>query len=520
MWPLDTPCVITGNYGELRPNHFHAGIDFSTGGRINRKVYAVADGYVSRIRVNAGAYGRCVYVTHPGNRVTVYAHLNSFNLAIAGVVEKEQRQKTSFEVELLPAPGSIPVKRGEVLGLSGNTGSSSGPHLHFEIRDEMSETPLNPLETYRLPDTVRPVLESLGFYDLSDSLVPVLTRVAKIHPATVAQSFVVPVKVLGISFMGHDRITSRGGKNNVYGAEVFFDGQLIYSHTLRAIDFADNRYVNEFSETSGRAVLQRCFLPTLYPPRLYNHHTGKGTISFKDTLSHTIRIVLRDEAGNRSDREFRIRSSGGNEMKPQSVGGFMYVDCTRDFLVSEEGLRLYIPAKTFYRSASLVVTNQLETTSRVSIAPAVNMRSPLVLSFRIPRNYSGVPGKLVLRSQAGAVTGVPRADSVYFYLKNTGQFTLLADISPPEIRTALSAKTIKKTHKFTSFSFRITDRLSGISKYNVFVNGVWVLAEFDAKSDMLTYKFDQSTPKGPLQFVVEVEDRCGNNKKFSYRLIR
>ena len=521
QWPLDTPCIITGNYGELRPGHFHAGIDLATGGKINKPVYAAMDGYVSRIKVSAVGYGKVVYITHPNSRVTVYAHLNSMGLKLNRVVREEQIARKSFEVELLPAPGAITVRGGEVIGLSGNTGGSSGPHLHFEVRDEKSETPLNPLEIYHYPDTVAPVLEALAFYDLSDTLSPKLTRAAKIHSATVSQTFVVSHGIVGFGFAGYDMMHAGGSKNNIYSASISIDGRGVYSHTLRTIDFADNRFVNEFSETSGKLQLQRCFLPTLYPPRLFGPHHNKGVWKARDTLPHRIDILLRDERMNETRHSFTIisRMPDQNFASAEAVSP-RFVRCDRDFMYDTAGLRVYIPGGTLYRSALLKVTNTINVSSRFALLPELNMRSAYVIAFKVPPAYSGLEGRMVLRSAGGVLPAAVRNDSVYFYPKNTGDFTLLADIEPPRIKTQLSPKKLRRMKKLRSMGFVITDRLSGIQNYTVTVNGKWVIAEYDAKNDLLSYDFDEETPRGPLNFEVTARDRVGNSKKFRYRLYR
>jgi hypothetical protein len=519
-WPLDTPWTITGNYGELRPNHFHAGIDLSTGGRVNRKVYAAESGYVSRIRVSATGYGNAIYITHPGGLVTVYGHLNSLGLKMAKPVADEQESRKSFEVELLPAPNAIPVKKGEIIGLSGNTGGSAGPHLHFEVRDEKSETPLNPFFHFNVQDKIPPILEALAFYDLSDSLNPVLMRTTRIHPALVSQSFVVSRNPVGIAFAGYDQLKREGNKNNIYNVKLFFDEKLIYEHSLRSIDFADNRYVNEFSETTGKLKLQKCFVPTSFPPRLYDSYIRKGVITFNDTTHHKIKLVLEDEKGNKTTNEFRLRTTASPSVVAHDVNRPLFVNCNKDFVYKTGNSSLYIPASTFYRSVELTVDDRLFTDSRLIVGPSVNMRTAYVVGCLVPPDYTGQNNKLVLRSSAGVSTGVARNDSVFFYLKSTGTFVLMADLDAPLIRTALSPQRIHKIKKFTSFSFKISDKLSGISKYAVYINDKWVLAAFDAKSDTLTYVFDERTPAGKLDFVVEAEDRCGNKKKFSYTLVR
>src|SRR5690606_17144796 len=203
IFPMDTPLIISGNYGELRPNHFHAGIDFSTNNKVNLPVYAAADGYVSRIKVSPFGYGKAIYVTHPNGQVTVYAHLNSYNEKIAAIVKQEQYARKNYEVEIYPKANFIQVKKGEIIAYSGNTGGSTGPHIHFELRDEKTETPLNPLKFYSLNDTVKPTLAKIAFYDLSDTISPKYMYAFSIKNA---DTLLLDKSIVGLAFSAFDKI--------------------------------------------------------------------------------------------------------------------------------------------------------------------------------------------------------------------------------------------------------------------------------------------------------------------------
>jgi hypothetical protein len=523
-WPIDAPRVLSGNYGELRPNHFHAGIDFTTNRQVNRNIYAVDDGYVSRIRVSPVGYGKSVYITHPNGLVSVYGHLNAFGLKIGEVVKREQLARHSFEVEILQRPGLMPVKRNELIALSGNTGGSTGPHLHFELRDAVSETPLNPLFYYPNSDSIHPEVHHLAIYSLADTLLPAMLKMFSRGkgqgPAITLPDVELKNAVLGIAFSGYDKSAALGSRNNVHAAWLYLDNRLIYSHALRSIDFADNRFVNEFSETINRVDFQKCFMPTLYPPRLYGDNLNKGRIILKDTLFHHVRLRVTDEAGNTQVISFRLRTLELNSFTTPQLNGDAFVNCNRNFLFRGKGLTLNIPAHTLYRSGSVFLHNQLESNGRLEIvALGANLASAATIGFKVPQVYTPDRRKLVLKSSSATYPVNIRNDSAFFEVKNFGIFQLVVDAAPPLIKL-LHVKRKKKMPIPNGFSVFISDRLSGIKKYSMFLNHNWVIAEYDAKNDLLTYFFDEDTPAGVLNFSVEAEDRAGNISTFKYALKR
>ncbi len=526
VWPLDKPLVITGNYGELRPNHFHAGIDFSTRNQINLPVYAVADGYISRIRVSAGGYGKCIYITHQNGMVSVYAHLNSFSLKSAELVKKEQYKLRKFEVELLPSPGSIKVKAGEIIGLSGNTGGSTGPHLHFELRDEKSETPLNAMEFYQLPDVIPPALTAVALYDLTDTCNVKVTRTYAVKQ--LGSGFIIPqakievsAGIVGLALSGFDRMAPRGNPNNIYEAALTLDGTQIYSHRLRGIDFADNRFVNEFSEVVARKKFQRCFLPSLYPAGIYLQHANKGRIVLNDTNWHKVSLKVKDERGNVSELEFLLRTRRPATAYAAPQKGDVFIDCRKEQAHKIKGFSVLIPAGSFYNSFGLSITNNLAAKGSFELKPAANLKGAILLGFPLPEKFRATASKVMLRSGSNVYLAAVKNDSAYFALKSLGEFKLLSDtIAPLGKPLIVKRKKNQKPRPLISVSFLISDALSGIGSYNLFLNDKWVLAEYDAKNQRLTYFFDDETPRGKLVFRLELSDRVGNARTVTHQVNR
>jgi hypothetical protein len=523
VWPLDSPRVISGNYGELRPNHFHAGIDFTTGKELNRQVYSIDEGYVSRIKVSSTGYGRCVYITHPKGYVSVYAHLNSYSYKITQIVRKEQMEKKNYEVEFFPKPHSIRVRKSEIVGLSGNSGNSSGPHLHFEVRDERSETPLNPLNYFKVDDQLAPVVESIAFYDLSDTLQPRMVRTMRVkrvegqlHPEF--EKLTVPAGIIGIAYSGFDRIREGSGENNIYKASLYFDDQLVYAHILDNIDFAENRYVNEFTDTRLRRLYQKCFLPTLYPERMYPAIVNKGRVLLKDSAYHKMKILLSDESGNSSAVEFLLNTAAAATYSAPPEPSPMLADCRRDFISEDNGLRLRIPAGTLYKNTLFELKNEIDGHAFFSILPEANLRNSVELSFLVPERFRQSASKIVIKSEAGVYTGRLQNDTLSFAVKGLGQFKLVEDENPPKLKHQIVGGKKARNKKLREITVLMKDDLSGIGRYAMHVNGEWVIAEYDAKNDHLIYVVDEDTPKGDLRFAVEAEDRVGNSARLEFKV--
>ncbi len=524
IWPIDSPFVITGNYGELRPNHFHAGIDFSTRGQINLPVYAVEEGYVSRIRVSPYGYGKCVYITHPNGKVSVYAHLNSFSLKIANKAKENQYDTQSFEIDYMLKPRTVYVRKNEIIGLSGNTGGSTGPHLHFELRDELTEIPSNPLTILKTKDRTPPELQHIAFYNLSDSTTPKFMHSYRVKESGNDSAhleddhLVLHQSIVGLSFAGLDRVYPNGNPNNVFAASVFLDDKLIYTHKLEGISFDDTRYINEFSETIGKHKYQKCFLPSFYPPGFSSYNENRGRIVLPDSAYHKVKLVLSDENGNERKIQFYVRVKHVKAYTAVPMEGDVYVKCTEELLTNKKDIRLQILARTLYYSSILNIENTLDINGKLKIVPPLNLRQAVNIGFKVPEKFLDHKDKLLLKGSSSNAVGQVRGDSVFFAVKEFDHFYLVVDTIPPKIKMDYSPRKLKDAWKMDSFSFTISDNQSGVGKYNVWLNNSWVLAEYDAKSDQLTYYFDEETPIGLLNFKVEVQDKAGNKTFFEYVL--
>jgi hypothetical protein len=522
-WPIDSPRVISGNYGELRTEHFHAGLDFSTNNKLNLPVYSIAVGYVSRIKVSSGGYGKSIYIAHPNGKVSLYAHLNSFSKKIADVTKKQQYAKKNYEIDHKLKPNEIQISAKEIIGLSGNSGSSTGPHLHFEIRDELSETPLNPLEYYEISDNIAPTLQQIAFYNLADTCSPKFLNAYKIKLnkkdslVLVKDSIILNQGILGFAFSGFDQFIPKGSPNNIFAAKLYFDGKLIYTHELDEINFDETRYVNEYSEVVEKQTFQKCFLPTLYPIGMYENVKNKGRIILLDTNYHNLLLTINDEQGNERCFKFHFKTKKLNYYSKPTINSDVYVNCNKDFMISKNKLQIYVPAKTLYYSTALIFENTIENSGKLIILPTdAHLKSTSIVGFEVPKKYLRNKTKLVLKSGDNVLKPINVGDSVFFSVRNFGWFQLDQDTVAPKIKV-LGQTTKQK--KVNSITFNLVDNLSGISSYNLFVNEKWILGEYDAKSNLIVYYFDEDTPSGILIFKLEAKDKVGNSNLFEHKIL-
>lgn len=525
-WPV-TVNGLTGNYGELRPNHFHAGLDFPKDTHRVVIVKAVKSGYVSRIKVSSTGYGKAIYLTHYDGKLSVYAHQERFNDSLSSFVKKAQLRLKCNEVELFPGKDELYVKEGEVIGYMGNTGGSTGPHLHFELRDEITEIPLNPLKIYTLQDTVLPRIKGIAFFNLRDSLAPQFIQTIQVKNKK--DSLFCPIdtmklnaSVLGLAFSGFDTEKDKGNPNNIYEAKIFLDDTLYYHHQLNFIPFDKANYVNEFCFEWEKKKYQKCFLPAIYPADMYLHSKNKGRIVLKDTFIHKVSVIVSDEAGNQNQVLFYVKATKTDFFQAANENRKDFVNCRKGMIYSASNYTISIPPSGIYNDGYMKIIDNFISKKMVKLEmPFTNMRLPGTFIAKLKENEKVLYSKIVLKNEGSVSVPKINGELAEYTFKNFGNLELLMDTIGPVIKPAIPLKKLLiKIKKAENISFKLSDNLSGIAQYHMFLNGTWVIAEYDAKNNLLNYNFDESTPTGEITFLVTAIDKCGNSAACKLQLTR
>lgn len=534
--PLNIPLVLSGTFGELRSNHFHAGIDIKTQGASGLKVYAVADGYVSRIKVSPWGYGKALYITHPNGYTSVYAHLKEYAGAIQTHVLETQYNKEEFAIELFPDKNAFPVKKGDVIALSGNTGGSAAPHLHFELRTSHNEHPQNGLQFgFNIKDNIAPIIHEIKAYPHGEK--------AQINQRNTPQSFEVFSKEagnyylkntikthgsFGLGIHTHDLLNGANNKNGVYSIELLIDNQQIYYHKMDEFGFHETKYINshiDYAESKrSKKRLHKCLLEPNNQLSIYENIENAGVIQFNDDSLHQGEFIVTDVYGNTSILNFKLQDVDYYKSENNSIS----TNCTEVFPYQEanifkrEGLELHLPKNALYNDLAFEYNTSPDTLKNC-YSPVHHLHNNKVAvhkSFALSIDNT-VPEYLKEKAFIGEVNdngqiiyrgGKWVNNKLSTKCRSFGSYAVAVDTLSPTIKPL----NIYPGKHMTSSTLRmnIRDDLSGIQSYRAEIDGKWVLMEYDPKKARLTHRFQKSLTKGNHLFTLSVTDERNNTKVY------
>ncbi len=531
--PIDPPFVLAGTFGEIRNNHFHTGIDISTGNATGKPVYAAGDGYVSRIKVSATGFGKAIYITHPNGFVTVYAHLNNFSEPIEKYIAKIQYKKESFEADESLESGKLKVKKGSIIALSGNSGASIGPHLHFEIRDERTEEPINPLLFgYVVADNVKPAIKSVRFSPVPGQGIVVDSDKPRSYNVVQSEAGLsIPVSdyiqvfgKIGFEFSLTDYQAKGGSPLGIYSIQLAIDTMQVFSMKYDRLNFKDSRYVNAHIDYEAKyddeGIFERCFRLSGDKLKIYDDTSSTGYFEFQEDGVHDVSLSVKDFNGNTSELNFQLLSYS-------SLAGGQYTEQPEDYfaMFPDKGLAIHksdveiiIPANAIYEV--LLFTNTQSAGKKGYFSPTYEIGNPRV-PLHLPVTLSIRPQNLpdFLRTKAIIVSFDKKGKVTYegnewnneFLSAKTshfGLFAISADTIPPVISIL---KKPGEGNAASEIKIKITDDLSGIKSYRMLLNDKWFLADYDAKNNLLIANVrDIATGKSHKVEII-VTDMVGNS---------
>ena len=532
--PLDIPMQLSGNFGELRPNHFHAGFDFKTQQKEGLKVYASADGYVSRIKISTFGNGKTIYINHPNGYTTVYAHLQKAVGPIQDFISQTHYKEQAFEIEMYLKPGEIPIKKGELIALSGNTGASEGPHLHYEIRHTQSEYIINPLHfgfDLGIKDTKKPTLSGLYVYPLFSTTVnksqrPIVLNYSLQKDGTYLADKVVANGPIGFGITTDDYDDVSFNKNGAYSVKSFFNGHPSFGFQFDTYSFDDMRYVNalidyaKYKKTSQR--VQKLFMNSKYNLPFIMTNETKGQIIPVPNLDGLYRIEVGDYFGNTTLVSIPIQYDTTPVILPtESTASKYLIRSTKDNIFEKDNASVFFPAGTFYDDFTLNFD------VRISILYLHDDSVPAHTNFIVSISNSKLSNEKIDKTYIARIDGEKliynstyRKDSIFSSrVKTLGKYKLVTDTLAPKISMLkpIEGKWVSQN----VIQLQISDSGSGIKTYNGYLNGKWVLFEYDNKTNTISHYFnDKFLLNGTNELKVIVTDAMGNSATFETQFSR
>ena len=529
--PLDIPMQLSGNFGELRPNHFHAGFDLKTNQREGLSVHAIADGYVSRIKISTFGNGKCIYITHPNGYTSVYGHLQTPVGEILDYVKKTHYKEKAYEIEMFLKPNELPVTKGQIIGLSGNTGSSEGPHLHFEIRDSKTEFVINPMFfgfDKNFKDTKKPTLSGLYVYPLDNATVnlskqPLLVNMTLQKDGTYLAGKVKTNGKIGFGIKAVDTDDVSHNINGVYNVSSFLNGNQNYNYQFNTYSFDEMRYINAFidysryKKTSQR--VQKLFMKTPFALSIVKTDAERGIISAQPNLASTYRIEVSDYFGNQNSITVPIEYDTATPLvQAEPVTSKYFIKYNKDSNFEKDNMSVFFPAGTFYEDFNM---NFDVRNNKIYIHDdTVPVHSNFTITIRDTVYPESLRDKLYIGKGTSYNGTIRKGDVFTAKAKILGQYGLVLDTIAPVIKIAkpVEGKWISDQKKI---DFTISDSSSGIKSYNGYLNGKWVLFEYENKARRITHTFDNEfLLEGENDLKIEVIDNVGNSAIFETRFFR
>ncbi|MFR9523168.1 MAG: M23 family metallopeptidase [Rikenellaceae bacterium] len=542
VYPLeDVSRLYSANFGELRSDHFHSGIDIKTEGVTGKKIAAVADGYISRISLSPYGYGLALYVTHPNGTTSVYGHMQEFSDAVTKYVAQERYRTKSQTANLFCSSKQFPVKQGDIIGLSGNSGSSGGPHLHFEIRDSATQEPINVVSHKIITprDNMAPLIMRVHYIEV-DSLQGI-ARKAPLRSYDVVKNggnyTILGAENIPVGRKGYFVVEASDRRNDVsntfgiYNLTASVDGQKYFEYNMDRISFARTRYCNAvgYYPIMIKSRNEALRLSAIENGDLSHYSTivNRGVVSSKTGQVRNVEIMVKDDCGNASQLNFTIKGKSDDECyKAEVVDVKSIAYAKKQYEYRGDNITVTIPANALYESTIFECeeSDAADSTIYSKVFDVLNIDTPLhklmqlSIAADVPFHLQSKVGvACVSRSgKPSFICGEYRYGSVTVSSRNAGKFYVVADTEPPTLKLSFAEGAQLSESK--EFTCAMSDELSGVAKYSATLNGAWIALDLD--KGVLTHKF-RSEPSGSAHtLIIEATDAVGNKTEITRNFIR
>jgi len=533
--PVKIPILLSGSFGELRNNHFHSGIDIKTQGKVGIPVFAVADGYISRISVSPSGYGNVIYMNHDNGTTSVYGHLDQFRPDIHNYIKNLQYEQKSFQVDVPVLPGIFPVAKNEKFALSGNSGSSQGPHLHFELRNTKTEEPVNPLKLgfYFVKDNTPPQIFAVQVMPLSEdshvnfSSGKVIYEVELVDGKyRIKNNPVIPVYgKIGFAVEANDFMDGSANKCGISSMELTVNGVVYSVFEINRFSFAESRYINSYIDygefsNSGRRF-QKTFVEPCNKLRNFDFTENNGIFDPGFEGVHQVKIELKDTKGNSAVLEFSVEGKY-REMLPAENDFISVFECGQVNQLKTDEFSIELPEDALYKN--LLFQYQVKEAAKgyfSAVHQIHNKTVPLHKSVTVSIKTKDLPESLAEKAllvninpetgKFNSAGGKYENGWITADIRTFGNYAVRVDTVPPTILPLSIANktTLTETDKIR---FEIKDDLAGIGTIEGLIDGKWALFEYDAKNNLITHHFDAERFELNKQhnFKLTVTDNRGN----------
>lgn len=537
--PISGELILSGNFGEVRGNHFHSGLDLKTGGVEGKPVYSIADGYVTRIKVSPNGFGKAIYVNHPDGKTSVYAHLRDFAPEIAAYVKEQQYAKQSFSVDLNLSASKFPVKKGQVIAKSGNSGSSGGPHVHFEVRETVGQIPNNPLNFgFEVRDDKLPELQKLWIYSHSENgHVDGLLEEKAFSIIRNGNNYSVDIKqkiiangIVSFGVAALDRFSQSRNICGIYSMQVKVDSTIIHQHQLDAFPFSKKRMVNCHIDYEKRKTDRHFVHRSRISPgnklTIYSNVKNEGTILVEPGKSYAIDIEIKDHAGNLSEIKFNVigqKRTGAAVNKTEKITDIFPPKQENSF--SNNSIRISIPNGCLYDTLKFKYDLNPPCENCISAVHSIGkltdtpLHKSMTVSIKLDKVNEQISSKAVMvsfdnKGKPIAEGGKLKWNWMTATTRSFGDYAVMLDSLAPQLRPQ-NFKDQTSTAGIDTLKLHLEDDLSGILSISGTLNGKWVLLEHDPKNDLLYYVKDERFISGQNTIRISVKDKVGNVRELS-----